>query len=416
MLNTEKKPAFLYSFLVFFSILLIVLNPYTIFGKPGIFIAGIFAFYALLTGIKKTFFLNFGIPILLMLVLATFGALSSFLNGIPQINHPLAVISLMIMVLAAYGIFVYCKKKNIAIDDLLFLILLVIALNSVIILLELQFSSLRVFIESFLDPLSGGSIDYAEGYRLRGIASSGGAGLSISIPAALTIAFHLFDRGKLNAFLLLILLFTLLASVVVIGRTGIILSIIPIGIYFLMSLFRRFKIRSILKTLFFVVMPLLIIAPLFYQYISVFFSEMFGDDFVKYAFGFLLDGSSGIEEEGTVGMIAEFITVLPLEWPQALTGYGFYGGSFFYPWTDAGYNRTFLSIGFLFGFIFYILLFYMYLLPFKINKYLIGSFLLILSIAEIKEPLLFSGVASRMFILILIYYYCENNYLKTKKA
>ena len=104
-----------------------------------------------------------------------------------------------------------------------------------------------------------------------------------------------------------------------------------------------------------------------------------------------------------------------MEFPQVLTGYGFYGGSEFYPWTDAGFNRTFLSVGFLFGSIFYVIVFYMYFLTFRINKYLIGSFVLVLTIAEIKEPLLFSGFASRMFILIFVYYYCEDKYLKAKK-
>ena len=109
------------------------------------------------------------------------------------------------MILAANGIFLYCKKKNISIDDFLLFVLLVVVLNSVIILLELQFDSLRSFIEGYLDPISGSSIDYARGHRLRGIASAGGAGLSISIPAALIIALYLFDRGRLNSVFLLIL-------------------------------------------------------------------------------------------------------------------------------------------------------------------------------------------------------------------
>ena len=48
----------------------------------------------------------------------------------------------------------------------------------------------------------------------------------------------------------------------------------------------------------------------------------------------------------------------------------------------------------------------MYFLQFNSNKFLIGSFILLLAIAETKEPLLYSGVASRMFILLLVYCYC----------
>lgn len=415
MTEILKKTNLLYSFLAFSSILLIVLHPYTLYGKPGILIAGFFAIYALKNGVKKPFFRDLVIPTLLLLTLATFGAMSSVMNGIPQITHPITVVSLLIMILAANGIFLYCKKNNISIDDFLLLILLVVVLNSVIILLELQFDSFRSFIEGYLDPISGSSINYEEGYRLRGIASAGGAGLSISIPAALIIALHLFDRGRLNSVFLLILFPILFASVMVIGRTGLVLLIIPVSMYLFMLLTRRNNGYTILKTLFFVLISLLIVAPLFYQYISDFLSQMFGDSFVKYAFGFLLEGSSGIEDEGTVGLMAEYIKVLPMEFPQVLTGYGFYGGSDFYPWTDSGFSRTFLSVGFLFGSIFYVIVYYMYFLTFRINKYLIGSFVLVLTVAEIKEPLLFSGFASRMFILIFVYYYCEDKYLKAKK-
>lgn len=415
MTEILKKTNLLYSFIAFFSILLIVLHPYTLYGKPGIIIAGFFAIYALKNGVKKSFFWDLVIPTSLLLPLATFGAISSVIHGIPQINHPATVISLLIMILAANGIFLYCKKNNISIDDFLLIILLVVVLNSVIILVELQFDSFRSFIEGYLDPL-GGVINYADGYRLRGIASAGGAGLSISIPAALIIALHLFDRGRLNPVLLLILFSILLMSVVVIGRTGIVLLIIPVSMYLLMLITRRNNGYTILRTFFLVLIPLLIVAPLFYQYVYDFMSQMFGDGFVKYAFGFLLDGKSGIEEEGTVELMAEYITVLPMEFPQALTGYGFYGGSDFEPWTDSGFSRTFLSVGFLFGSIFYVIVYYMYFLTFRINKYLIGSFILLLTIAEIKEPLLFSGFASRMFILIFVYYYCEDKYSKAKRT
>lgn len=400
--------------MVFSLILLIILHPYTIYGKPGIFIAGFFAIYALHKGVKKSFFWHLIVPTLLLLIIAIIGGISSVINGIPQINHPASVISLLVMIFAANGIFLYFKKINISTDDFLLIILLVVVLNSVIILLELQFNSLRSFIEGFLDPFIGGTINYAEGYRLRGVASAGGAGLSISIPAALIIAFHLFDRGRLSSIFLIIIFLILLSSVLVIGRTGLVLLIIPISMYFFMLLFRRKNGFAVLRALSFIVFPMIIIAPFFYQYISDFLSLMFGEGFVKYAFGFLLEGREGIEDEGTVGLITEYIQVLPMEFPQVLTGYGFYGGTEFYPWTDSGFARMFLSVGFLLGIIFYLILYYMYFLTYRLNKFLIGSFILVLTIAEIKEPLLYSGFASRMFILIFVYYYCEDKYLKAQ--
>lgn len=405
-----------YYLLLFIPILLIILNPYTIYGKPGIIFAGIFALFTLLKGIQKPFFINILLPTFFLLILSCFGVVSSFANGIPQMNHPLSIISLLILILSAYGFFLLNRKINISKDNFFLLIILAIFLNSLIILLELQFPTLRNLIEGYLDPISAGSINYAEGFRLRGIASSGGAGLSVSIPAALIIAFYLFDRGSINFFFLLILFFTFLASVIVIGRTGLVLLTIPFATYLILIISRRNNVQAILKTLFFVLIFSALVIPIFYEYIVIFFTNMFGDDFIKYAFGFLLEGGSGIEEEGTVSLVLEYLKVLPMEFPQALTGYGFYGGSYFDPWTDGGFSRTFLSIGFLLGSIFYFTVYYMFMLPYRANKFLIGSFVILLTIAEIKEPLLFSGVGSRMFIFILVYCYCEDKYLKFKKT
>ncbi|MGI0013239.1 MAG: hypothetical protein ACREBU_07340, partial [Nitrososphaera sp.] len=195
--------------------------------------------------------------------------------------------------------------------------------------------------------------------------------------------------------------------VAVIGRSGIVLLVIPMVSYLGLLLSKKNGFYSLLKTFIFVLIFTLLLAPILYGYAAQFFSDMFGEQFVRYAFGFLLEGREGIKEEGTVGIVAEFLTVLPLSFPQALTGYGFYGGSDFHPWTDSGYARTFLSVGFPLGFLFYMLLIRMYLLAFNGNKFLIGAFVFLLAAAETKEPLLYSGLAFRMFILISVYCYCE---------
>ena len=59
---------------------------------------------------------------------------------------------------------------------------------------------------------------------------------------------------------------------------------------------------------------------------------------------------------------------------------------------------------------------FLYQMPFSENKFLIGSFILLLAVAEIKEPLLYSGVASRMFIFILVYGYFEKIAAKKLKG
>ena len=387
---------------VFVCVSLVTLNPYTLYGRPGVFIAMILAVYGVCNGLKKKFAIMFLVPSLALLLIGSIGVVSSVFNDIFQLNHLLSVISFVAMLFAAYGLWVYCEKVGISKNDVIKIVMYAIVLNSMIIVLELKYESLRLFIESFFDPLEKGSINYASGYRFRGLASSGGAGLSVSVPAALTISLYLFSRKMLSFPILLLIIVILEFSVLVIGRTGLVLSVVPLAAYMVFA----FKQQKIFRTLV-VVIALLPIMVLLYQFSAGYFTEIYGEHFVKYAVGFLFDGLEGIEEEGTVSVMVEFLTVLPLEFPQVLFGYGFYGGSDFFPWTDSGYSRIFLSVGFLFGFIFYAIIFRIYFMAFKGNEFLVGTFIFLLAVAEIKEPMLFNGVAARMFVIILVFCWFE---------
>lgn len=402
------------NFLLLMAAMLMVLHPYTLYGKPGVIIALLFAVQSLRDGESLDFFRRFVLPCILLLCIAIWGTVSSVFHGIPQFNHPAAVIAFIIMVLGARGFYLCCVKAGIGLDGLLKMLLASIVFNSAIVLLEIQFDAFRQAIEMHLDPLTDGTINYAVGYRLRGVASSGGAALSLAIPAAVAIGLHLYDRGKLSLLVLTGAAFVLLASVVVIGRSGIVLLAVPLLGYLVLLLSRMRDIGALVRKIAGVALVIAVVVPLFYQLILEFFTEMFGEAFVTYAFGFLLEGEDGIRDEGTVGYVAEFLTVLPLQFPEALTGFGFYGGSAFYPWTDSGFSRTFLSVGFILGMCFYAILLRMYLLGFSGHKYLIGSMVVLLVIAEAKEPLMYSGTAARMFILLAVFAYSARAHMLGK--
>lgn len=406
-MSEMKNNKFLKS-LIFLSAALIILHPYTIYGKPGIFVAIVYSAYAIKMGIDKHFVSDFLIPCIILLVIGVIGAFSSAIHGITQYNHPLAVISFLIMLLAARGLASVAYNNNLSLNEYLYIILMVITLNSIIIIIELQYDTFRMFVEQYLDQFIGGSINYSYGYRLRGIASSGGAGLSISIPAGIIISLYLYKKRVISLIFIAINSLILLFSIVVIGRTGIILLAVPVSVYLLDILSEHRDIKIYIYILITIICSISIF-PLFIDLLSSFYSDKYGEAFVDYAYGFILDGSAGFEQEGTVGMVAEFLRVLPDKFPEYLIGYGFYGGSGFEPWTDSGYSRTFLSVGFLFGILFYYNIFKMYLIDFLDYKYLIGSFFLLLVFAEAKEPLLYSGVASRVFLLLIGYLHIEKS-------
>jgi len=73
--------------------------------------------------------------------------------------------------------------------------------------------------------IEAGNIDFTEGFKFRGLASSGGAALSVTQPIALLIALYLLDKRVIGSLLLTLFIVILFSSSMVIGRTGIILSV-----------------------------------------------------------------------------------------------------------------------------------------------------------------------------------------------
>jgi hypothetical protein len=381
-----------------------VLHPYTIFGKPGLIVTVMFAFYGVCCGLTKDYAKTFLIPAVMLVSIAFFGVGSSIVNGIMQINHLGVMVTFFIILLMAFGLSSVIVKNGITKNQLLTIILFCYVINSIVIVLEVNFPAFRSFIEGYLVPISNSSINYSEGFKLRGVASSGGAGLSMGTPVSLVLAIYLYDRQVLPTYMFCVVVCLLLFGVLVIGRTGLVLCSIPVFSYIVLLVSRANFSRLIsMATISFLLLPFV------YALTVEYFSEIFNEGFLQYAVGFMLDGSDGFRDEGTVAVIIQHLTALPTEFPQIITGYGFYGGSDFYPWTDSGFARTFLSVGLLGGGIFYLIVYRIYFSGFKKNKFLIGNLILLLTLAEIKEPMLFSGLSSRMFILILVFCWLDDH-------
>ncbi len=390
--------------LFFLLTFLIVLNPYTVIGPLGYFLLPVLAF-PLLDKCKlfkfDTFFL------LLCIVLISFvGVYSSVLHGIDQFIHLKVSLSIVIYVLFAYGIFIMFNKRSFDFNDLVLVVFFSIVLNSAVIIVQVLYPSFRTFVEGFLAP--SGNIDWAEGFRYRGLASGGGANLSVLIPVAIVLALHLYSEKKIGILSLSFYTFVLLVSLFFIGRTGFLLLPFVFASFVLFN-FRKYFFRVVI---FFVMAALFVL--LLGGEIKNFVIDQYGIGFYNYSFGFFLGGVDGFKEEGTVSIIVEFLQVVPSTFPEVLIGYGFYGGSDFEPWTDSGYSRMFLSVGYFFGVAFYLAFFLIFRNVVFRRKFLFLTIGVVLLIAELKEPLLFTGYASRVYILLLAYSLFEYNFLKRK--
>lgn len=331
---------------------------------------------------------------LAMIGISLIGVLSSIYSDIFQIAHLRVTISLFFSFLIAYTALIHFYQKGKAVNDVIYISLLVLTFNSLIVLVEVGQPSVRSLIESFLAP--SGNRDWSEGIRYRGIASGGGASLSLVIPIAFVLLLHLFNEKYIGIVQSAVLGGILILSALFIGRTGLVLLPVIIVLYVAFN-FRKHFLKLILL-LVLVILP----SVLYMEHLKIFIIDEFGIGFYNYSVGFMLEGLSGFENEGTVTILLSFLQVLPASFPEILIGYGFYGGSEFEPWTDSGYARMFLSVGYLFGTLFYILFFFAFRTTIKSHSFVLVSLGVVLLIGEVKEPLLFSGYGSRIYILILV--------------
>lgn len=389
-------------FILFFIVFLMIMNPYTVIGPIGYFLLPILLF-PLMDGCKLIRFDVFFL--LLFLVFISFvGVFSSFLHNIGQFVHLKVAISIVVYLFFSYAIFIIFKKNGFVFNDLALLILLSVVVNSSVIILQVLYPDFRSMIEGFLAP--SGNRDWTEGFRYRGLASGGGASLSVSIPVAIVLALHLYSEKIIGILVLFLFISILLVSLFFIGRTGFLL--LPI----VFSFFAFFNLKKYIFKVFLFFLIMVIFLLFFGEAIKDFVIEQYGVGFFNYSFGFFLDGVDGFKDEGSVSIIFEFLQVVPSTFPEVLIGYGFYGGSHFEPWTDSGYSRMFLSVGYFFGVAFYLSFFLIFRNVILSKKFLFLTIGVALLVAEFKEPLLFTGYASRVYIFLLGYALFEYVFLK----
>lgn len=318
--------------------------------------------------------------------------------------HLKVAVSIVFYLLFSYAILLIFKKKGFDFNDLVLLVLLAVVVNSSVIILQVLYPGFRSIIEGFLVP--SGNIDWTEGFRYRGLASGGGASLSVLIPVAIVLALHLYSEKIIGILVLFLFISILLVSLFFIGRTGFLL--LPI----VFASFVFFNLQKYIFKVFLFFLIMIIFLLFFGEAIKDFVIEQYGVGFYNYSFGFFLGGVDGIKDEGTVGIIVEFLQVVPSTFPEVLIGYGFYGGSHFEPWTDSGYSRMFLSVGYFFGVAFYLSFFLIFRNIILTRKFLFLTIGVALLVAEFKEPLLFTGYASRVYVLLLGYALFEYVFLK----
>lgn len=390
-----------FSFLAFLVIFIYIFNPYTKIGPLLYFVSPIFifCFYYKFKYLGKEVPLSLFLLILISLV----GVISSLYHDIFQLNHIKISFSIVLSVFISYVLSVYFFKKGYILNDLVYFITLASVANAIIIISEVLFPEFRGYVESFL--VKSGNRDWATGFRYRGLASSGGAGLSLMAPITVVAALHLYKEKYIGIMKVGTFIILTLAATFYTGRSGLILVPLVLFLYIVFTIKKNYLSVSIS----FIVFSFCFV--LYIDEIKDFLILALGQGLFDYSVGFMFKGSDGLTDEGTISTIFKFLKVVPYTFPEVIVGYGFYGGSDFYPWTDSGYSRMLLSVGWVLGISYYLIFFIPYRNIVKIYPFLLLSMAIILLISEAKEPFIFSGYASRVFVFLLVATLVKSNFV-----
>lgn len=274
----------------------------------------------------------------------------------------------------------------------------VVFINALIILVEYHVPPFRAFIESFLYLPDNSNINYlTREYRLRGIASGGAANLSLFHGMVLVIIQALYIKKKIGVIYTLVASVTIFTSLLFIGRTGIVVGFIGIVLFHALNLmmarnklsFRRFFI-------FISVAAIILVAP-------PVFSLFFPNNVLSYSISFLYQGVEGLQEEGTAKAVANMFEI-PNKWGKLLFGVGAHWGDFTLERrVDAGYMRMLTALGIPLALAFYIFYAFLAKYVFTITHYksVWVVLMIIMFIAEIKEPFIFKGYSARLVWMMI---------------
>jgi len=315
--------------------------------------------------------------------------------------------SFLICVVFGYFLRIYIEKgkaEDINSFDFIFnLTFLIVLFNSMIVLMEVIFPEFKSIVESILVPNDGGiNYDAKTGrgtIRFRGFANTGGAILSI-FHSIIGLLFFWFAaiHFKLTHIRFILIFIIICLSLLFIGRTGILNLIIFLPVIYIL----KSTISLQPKMIFFILFVLLIVF-----YLPILLEAYMTPFMYEYSFSFFLKGLEGLKQEGTVDKITAFYHY-PFDPFKLFFGIGYYQGSFIHSWgVDAGYMKSFTSMGLLGSLIFYLIPLYLIIMIFIRNNismhikaaYLILYFIILFN--EIKEPTLAQGPAGRFFLCLL---------------
>jgi hypothetical protein len=283
-------------------------------------------------------------------------------------------------------------------DSLIEMCVIGAILNSSIILVEFVFPEIKTVIESYMLQIVDSNINYAEHiFRLRGMASAGGAGLSVFNAIAILFLMYLVINKKFSAFFAILGAVVITCSNIFTGRTGLILSLL-----FTFSLLIIVLVQNVKTGLYGVVRAVGV--ALFFSFLLSF---LFNYNLDPEAAGWAFEWADNLEQgklESASSDDLKTMLFLPDDPIHLLFGIGFFEGiGKIYPRSDSGYVKSVLSIGLLLSILLYAAVIFMFSRVSKVSSkyfWLVVSVSGVMLLIEVKEPFLYQNFTARMIFLL----------------
>ncbi len=407
----SKIKLFLFFFLFFF-----LLAPYL--SIPLIGNTGMFSLIILLILNHRDFFSVFKKKVFTNLCLSIFllsnyaFLLSLFLNG----DSPLYVFKLLISVAAylsvggvLYQIFFRVSRKEKSGEKFIIwffkVVLLIVVLNSLIIIISQLNPTLKSTIESYLQAVS--NIDYeSHEWRARGLASAGGASLSIFHALGITIAFSMAINKRISYMIMILSVLLIFSSLIFIGRSGLIFAVIGVVV----SIVVNVKKISIIKLITIPIIILIITFSLLYL-----LQNNVATSVLEYNLFNTFDYKELKNDEGLLYFFSKHFEV-PSNPFILMFGVGsFESVNNMNVYSDSGYMRIFYYFGIPLALLFFIFILFILKTPTRYTTispiYL--PVLIVLLAANIKEPVLYTGYSARIVFVISGFLLAEKFFSKS---
>ncbi|VAW76722.1 hypothetical protein MNBD_GAMMA12-3543 [hydrothermal vent metagenome] len=345
------------------------------------------------------------------LLLMCMSIISIYINGSNDYLGVLVIVKYIFAIVMSYIVSIIVIDHY-AEDSVLFLIktmVLSALLISITCALEFFLPSFKAFFAMLIE--TSGNIEYEESFRVHGLATGGGASLSVGLALSSVLGLFLFEKsnGLKSVFWGSVSLF-IFVSTLFVGRTGLFLLLF----FYLMYFASTISFRGVLVVILVIVLMYTFVGSVQEEQLNIFYNYS-----LEPLMNYIENGV--IESKTTTGLMSMYYM------PDAfhvLFGAGYWRyPTHGYDLSDVGYMKIIMAYGFIGAMVFYSLQLYIYSHAYsffvKRYKFKIGFLFIfyVLFIAELKEEFFVQNYAFKILILLAVFSFsykafCNKMYLK----